>query len=360
MSVYSTLKVYNHLMLHFFFKRIKISGKEKVPLKTPKIFVTNHQNAFLDAIILGCKMKEPIHYLTRGSVFKKPFVRWLLSLINMMPIYRIRDGIAAVKKNDEIFEYCISILEKKGNLLIFAEGNHGLERNLRALQKGIGRIAFEAERRNNFNLNIQVVPVGMNYDKHWAFRNNFFMNIGNPFPIKNFEKSYSEDPNEGMNELLGRLKQELEPLILTIKSENYKETEDKWLANRKKQPNLEEQFKYDQDLIHQIESGDFKSESEIIQPRRKYYWLDPFYWYAAVNHFLPFFILKSILKGVKDKAFWASIKFALGYILVPLFYAIQFSIVYYFTQNILLSMGYLISLPIVGLLVYDRYKSDAL
>jgi len=347
-------------MLYFFFKRFETNGKEKIPLKTPKIFVTNHQNAFLDAIILGCKSKEPIHYLTRASVFKKPFVKWLLSLINMMPIYRIRDGINAVKKNDEVFEQCINILQKKGSLLIFAEGNHGLQRNLRPLQKGISRIAFEAEKRNNFELNIQIIPVGMNYDKHHAFRNNFFMNVGDPFPMKDFEEEFNTNNAEAMNTLLKRLAKQLTPLILNIKKENYDITEKIWLENREKQKSLKAQFEYDQQLINSIESGEFKGAKKKVSNKKKYFWANPLCWYATINHFFPFLILNKILKSIKDRAFWASIKFALGYILVPLFYSIQFFVFFYFSNNLILSLLYLFSLPIIGLAVYDHYKSDAL
>lgn len=276
--IYTVLKIYNLVMLHIYFKRIEVSGKDKIPPKTPKIFVTNHQNAFLDAIIMGCKMKEPIHYLTRASVFKKPFVKWLLSLVNMMPIYRIRDGLSAVKKNEEVFEECIAILEKKGSLLIFAEGNHSLQRNLRPLQKGISRIAFEAESRNKFKLGVTIVPIGMNYDKHWAFRDNFYMNVGDPFLVNEFEKIYQKEINQAMNELKDKLAAQLHPLLLTIKTENYDQVEAIWLKHRKRQSTLALQFEYDQNLINSIESETFVAADVRSNSGRKYFWANPFYW----------------------------------------------------------------------------------
>ena len=321
-------------MLYIYFKKIEVTGMNKIPSNTPKIFVTNHQNAFLDAILLGCLYKEKIYYLTRASVFKKPFVRWLLSLINMLPIYRIRDGIAAVKKNDEIFEVCIDILQNKGNLLIFAEGNHGLQRYLRPLQKGISRIAFEAEQRNKFNLGITVVPIGMNYDKHWAFRNNFYMNVGEPFLVSEFKEDYKMDANTSMNNLKVKLADQLRPLILNIDVENYDEVEGVWSKHRERQKSLSDQFKYDQQLINKIETGEFVAPKSKSKSENKFYWLNPFYWYAVINHIFPYLIIKKILTPIKDRAFWASLKFALGYILVPIFYTIQFFIVYFLSDNL--------------------------
>ena len=346
-------------MLRIFFRRLQLHGREKIPTNTPKIIVTNHQNAFLDAIITGAFFKEHnMYFLTRASVFKNPIARWILSQYKMLPIYRIRDGVSAVKKNDEIFERCVKILEKKGTLLIFAEGNHGTKKYLRPLQKGISRIAFEAEQRHNFNLNVQIVPIGLNYEDISAFRNNFFMNVGDPFAVKDFQKEFEQDANAGMLDLKDKLAEHLRPLIINISPDNYEEVEGKWLALRERQPTLKEQFEHDQNLINEIEKGDVKVKSP--KKREGNFWGNPLCWYAAINHFIPFLIIKSILRPVKDRAFWASIKYALGMFLVPMFYFIQFSLIYYISNDLYLSVAYLVSLPIIGIGVYDYYKSEAI
>ena len=59
-----------------------------------------------------------------------------------MPIYRIRDGVQQLGKNQEIFEQCFSILNKQKALMIFPEGSHNRKRTIRPLSKGFTRILY--------------------------------------------------------------------------------------------------------------------------------------------------------------------------------------------------------------------------
>ncbi|MGI9542947.1 MAG: 1-acyl-sn-glycerol-3-phosphate acyltransferase, partial [Cyclobacteriaceae bacterium] len=109
------------LGLRFYFKKLVIKGIENIPTKGPIVFTANHQNAFLDALILATTTMRFTHYLVRADVFKSAWARWLLSTLNMMPVYRIRDGRSALDLNAEIFEKCNTILSKGEALLIFPE-----------------------------------------------------------------------------------------------------------------------------------------------------------------------------------------------------------------------------------------------
>ena len=42
----------------------------------------------------------------------------------MLPIYRKRDGVDTIEKNQKTFEDCYDILKNNGHLIIFPEGNH--------------------------------------------------------------------------------------------------------------------------------------------------------------------------------------------------------------------------------------------
>ena len=65
------------------------------------------------------------------------------------------DGREALKNNEAIFNKTVEILEKKKYLAIFPEASHLGKRKLRTIHKGVSRIYFSAEEKNNFNLNIK-------------------------------------------------------------------------------------------------------------------------------------------------------------------------------------------------------------
>ena len=98
----------------------------------------------MDPIVIASqlisKLNQNTYYLTRADIFKKKIASNFFKSVYMLPIYRQRDGVNTVKKNEEVFDYCFDILNNKGNIIIFPEGNHSNIKKLRSLKKGIARI----------------------------------------------------------------------------------------------------------------------------------------------------------------------------------------------------------------------------
>ena len=47
--VYQVIKYYCRFLIRFFFGKVEIIGREKIPNDQPVIYSSNHQNAFMDA-----------------------------------------------------------------------------------------------------------------------------------------------------------------------------------------------------------------------------------------------------------------------------------------------------------------------
>ena len=90
---YNFFKIYIQTGLFFFTKNIKISGKENIPKKGAILFAVNHPNGLLDPLLVTTNTPRITHYLVRAAIFKKPIVKKFLATLNLMPIYRIRDGV---------------------------------------------------------------------------------------------------------------------------------------------------------------------------------------------------------------------------------------------------------------------------
>lgn len=140
------------------FKSVNLNHQEFLDSRQPLIIVANHGNSFLDAILLAIVFERKLHFLARADVFNSKFKIWFLGKLNMMPIYRIRDGREVLKNNDLIFAKCTQILQKNGAILIFPEGNCVVEKRLRNFKTGFVNLAYEANVKN-----LAVLPISLNY-----------------------------------------------------------------------------------------------------------------------------------------------------------------------------------------------------
>jgi len=179
-----------------FFRRIFYSNLKKVPLEKPLLFVGNHQNSFMDGILVGSYLPQPIHFTMRADMFRKPFARFCLRELNVSPVYRIEEGFENVHKNLESFSAIYDILKKNGNFIMFSEGLCVQEKRLQKLRKGTARLAFGAEEK--FGLDVNIVPVGINYTYPDRFRKEVMINFSDPFSIRELTDIYKAHPAKAL------------------------------------------------------------------------------------------------------------------------------------------------------------------
>lgn len=170
--------------LYLYFGKIKIYGLEHVPLDKPVLFLPNHQSALMDVLLLAVDCNRKPFFLTRSDVFGNPMLKRLFTYLRMLPVYRIRDGRQSLKYNDEIFELCAELLGKGEAIMIFPEANHSLKRKVRPLSKGFTRILFRAIDQSP-ELDIRMVPIGINYRSAEAFPDRVAIYVGENIPLRN-------------------------------------------------------------------------------------------------------------------------------------------------------------------------------
>lgn len=347
--IYYYLKAYCTIALWFYFRHWQIHKHAPIP-DGPVIFVANHQNAFLDAILMICSTKRTPWSLTRANVFDKPLVKKFLTIIKMLPVYRFRDGFSTLRKNDEMIESCVNFLTSGKCILIFGEGNHNDQWFLRPLQKGFARIALAAEEKNDWKLGVKIVPVGLQYDSHGDFRSRVLVSFGTPIVVNEVINS-TRNNQENIDKLIKKTEAAFTPLMLHIKTDHYDNRLAYLQAHRLIKKDLVEQLKADQALADQANPA----EATLTKPKQATSkWFNPIYVYQYINHLLPRLILQWVLRTkVKDPQFIGSLKFALGFVLVPIFYLIQTGICFLLTGSAMISAIYFLSLPLS--LVLRRY-----
>jgi 1-acyl-sn-glycerol-3-phosphate acyltransferase len=147
-----------------FFRSITIRNKELIPSQGPLLVLANYPSTFMDPIVIATILNRKVFFLAKGELFKSSFTKWLLPKFNMIPVYRKQDDPTLMNKNDDTFKKCFEHLEKGGAILMFPEGISITERKLKPIKTGATRIVLGAEARNIFELGVQIINIGLNYE----------------------------------------------------------------------------------------------------------------------------------------------------------------------------------------------------
>jgi 1-acyl-sn-glycerol-3-phosphate acyltransferase len=314
---YHIVKIYIRTGLHFFFKEIRVVGTENIPKKGALLFVSNHKNALVDPLLIATTTTRNIHFLTRASAFKLTLVKWMLSTVNMLPIYRLRDGKETLAKNTKIFNKCNTILNKKRSLLIFPEGTHDIRRWVRPLSKGFTRITFGALEQNP-ELDLTIIPVGLNYTKADEFASSVSIHYGKPIIVNHYYDR--ENINLSTQQLKAIVHEKMTEVTTHISSiENYDAVIEQLGTIDYLDPSL-----VNNKLANtQISNVTVPSKSPTLL------------WQllkimVSINSIIPISIYKAIEPKIQEIEFVSTTKLAVGITAFPLFYVLQAIVVSYF------------------------------
>lgn len=312
--LYYLVKVLSWIGLKLFFGGVELTGRERIPKEGGVILAPNHQGAFMDALLSGTYIERPVHFLTRADVFKKRFIPFLKSL-NMMPIYRIRDGFQTLSQNEQVFQQCFQKLSDEQTILIFPEGNHGIEHYLRPLSKGTARLALDARAAIDPATKIYVIPVGINYFSHYRPLAKVKIHFGEPLLLDDYMALYAEHKQKAYNAFKEDLREGMrKTLILPDDSENYPQKQDFIFQPRHERLPFEKLKELGEQApgIRSVKKPDWITKILIA-------------FFSILN--APALLgLWQLLRGIKDKVFYVSLKFLVGGILHLIWWWVLFAI----------------------------------
>jgi 1-acyl-sn-glycerol-3-phosphate acyltransferase len=177
MVLFRLLKLPARIAIKIYCTRLHINAPCYLKSKGPLLLAMNHPNSFLDAVIITTIFDQPVYSLARGDAFSHKWSAKLLSQLNIFPVYRRTEGVENLEANYETFELCKNVFREKGIVLIFSEGRCINEWKLRPLKKGTARLALSSWEEN---IDLKVLPVGINYDSFRSFGKSVVLNFGNP------------------------------------------------------------------------------------------------------------------------------------------------------------------------------------
>jgi 1-acyl-sn-glycerol-3-phosphate acyltransferase len=396
---YWLLQQYAKLCSRFYYRKFVINDLKNIPPHQPVILAPNHQNALMDALTMTCGTNFQVVFLARADIFKGRLLTRVLTFMNIMPIYRIRDGYENVKRNDEVFEKTNQVMRNMYNpLCLFPEGNHGDRRRLRGLVKGLFRIAFMAQEDYGEKPGIVIIPLGINYGHYQNFRSTLLVNYGKPIEVAEYYRAYTENPVLAINLLKERYAAEVSKLMIDIQTEDYYQTymslrnifndemrkilgiQDNSLTGRfradkamialldKELAAFPENMKNLDALVTEYESGLKKSNLRDWVVRKKKYSLAgmtvsallklvflPLFIAGYLNNILPYWFTASKGAKIKDTQFQSSFKFVIGMLVFPVWYLVLAGLLCFVPVNPWIKLAYVLLAPLTGLFAFHYY-----
>jgi 1-acyl-sn-glycerol-3-phosphate acyltransferase len=375
------------------------------------IYVSNHAASFMDPLIVGSLQRPIVFFMTRSDVFTKA-MKPILWMAHMLPIYRQHDGEDTKAKNDETFKKCTQILKGKRNLLIFGEGftDDVFIRRLKPVKKGAARIGFGSLEAMNWEKEVFIAAIGINYSDPNYLGGSVLVSNGEPICLNDYKAEYLENPSKAVNEVTKRIELDLQAQITHVEDadwvffhehvsrlqRNGMHPEDpirnisllqKWknskaLAAWMNAQNLNE----NQELItlkNELDAFFKKTKKQKIKdsylrkieekesnllPWISLILLFPLMLLGAIHCYLPYKLIKNFTeKSFKRAVFWSSVKMMLGavaiglfniplvlllnhFVFIPLFFDLK-------TINLFIPWIYYFTIPIFGVIAYRWFQT---
>lgn len=368
--IYHCLLQLVKILLAIFFKRVIVTGRENIPEKGPLIIVANHPNTFMDPILVASITDQRIGFVGNAGVFSNKIVAAVLRYFHVIPIYRKKDVQPGEQPdNNEAFSKCHQYLNGGNMLLIFPEGTSYYELKLREIKTGTARIALSYEAMRNFEGNLKILPVALDYSDSIQFRSIVSVTISEPISVQAYKELYAHDEFESVNALTRKIRDELgrhvpqtagkEQEDFLIKAHKfyaaYFEPEADLYTNPKRSLALRKQLsqalvyiqRHDEQLYHETQTKvqlffsllksenittgflaeNFLKKSPLwvsLVYFTQFILLLPFYLAGVIINYLPYILPSRIFKVLKlDIEYKTSVQMFAGLVTFPVFYLLE-------------------------------------
>lgn len=339
----------------------------------------------MDPLHVASRTKNPVFFLANADLFASKFGNWFYSNFFCIPIRRRTDNKGTHVKNEDSFSRVIEFLYNGGCLWVAPEGGSYWGRHWMKLKTGTARMGLMTETAYDFKANVQILPVGLNYEAANLFRTSLVINVGEAIQVKDYQVEHDENPRKAIYQLTKDLEERLQALEISPEDEE----EDYFLSELEKI--LKNEFPIStKAAFHRTEkvlSDLQKSDNQILRTQldeytdllKKYKLSDravmrfaklplfmkildvvwiifgvPIFLYGTLNNllasYLPYYVTNSRQPYI---GYRATVKMVIGLVTFPLFYTLQTVFVHFYFQNTWITLGYLLSLLPTGLFAWQ-------
>ena len=361
--IYHFLKLVTRISFWVYYPRTTVINRQNFRFRRPTILVSNHPNTLLDPLHAAVRVPMIVHFLANSSLFSGPFLKWFFSTFFCIPVERPTDVSGRQVNNEKAFRQSSAFLAGGGCLYIAPEGYSIKGRRVRPLKTGAARIALTAENQEGFELGLSIMPVGLTYEASNYFHSRLTIYAGEPIWIKDYEALYREDPFQAARQLTDDLEETLRSLVIHTRDEeenrlaarletllrnSWPVTEPVHFARIQQliaqlhawQEQSPEEYQQFTEEVEQYFSNldSLRSEDRALARPPRPLWLHfagltflyPLFLHGLAHNFLPAFIPVGLARRLKlDVEYNSTLKIMAGLITFPLFYFLQYKLIYW-------------------------------
>jgi glycerol-3-phosphate O-acyltransferase/dihydroxyacetone phosphate acyltransferase len=208
-------------LVRLYYPRRTVDGAVHVPTTGPAMYVANHPNGLLDALVLRVSLERPARFLAKNTLWGNPFGRLAMDAFECLPVYRQQDIAVdergqTVQRNEESFARCRAALAAGSELALYPEGTSHSEPRLKPLKTGAARIALSAATAgpSGGRPALALVPVGSHYENSSVFRSGVHMVVGAPIDLTEHLTLFATDQRQAIDGLTDQIRDRLTELVL--------------------------------------------------------------------------------------------------------------------------------------------------
>jgi len=195
--LYWILRGVARIALRWYYRDIHVVGAARVPAKGAAILAANHNNALVDALVVGSAVRRKVRLTAKATLLDHPLTRGLVAAVGIVPLRRTSDerkGAAGRDdprsapmtpddaRNADAFATIVDSLAAGGLVLIFPEGKSHSEPALAPLKTGCARIALQARDGRGLR-GLPIIPVGLTFERKGQPRSRVLVHVGVPIDV---------------------------------------------------------------------------------------------------------------------------------------------------------------------------------
>jgi 1-acyl-sn-glycerol-3-phosphate acyltransferase len=169
-----------------------------------------------------------ISFLAKSTLFRIPVIKFLITAVESLPLYRRVDAKEDLNKNRITFEKCHALLAQNRCIALFPEGVSHNATRLLPVKTGAARIALGAlsvkgdEAHDTAPLDVlKIVPVGLYYTSKTSFRSEALIRFGAPVEVRPVAlDAQGEPPREAVRELSNEIEEALLHVTLNVEDDD--------------------------------------------------------------------------------------------------------------------------------------------